>query len=144
MLPLAPRDRRFNFIKCINTTAHIIKRERELFSLFTRFSFSFTPLPPPFFSFFICPRRENGNVESKGKEGTKKAVSRCKIYDVQVSARERTNAEPRGVSPVRIAGKSTATRMSPVSILPSVRPSVRSFVSSSLWQWKVVHERARG
>lgn len=113
------------------------KTFRELF-LFSPVSVFFSY----FFLSFVCSRRENGDVESRRKGGTEKeVVSRCKIYDVQVSARERTNVEPRGVSSVRIVGKSTVTpttRMSPVSILLSVR----SFLPPAMA--KVVQEWARG
>lgn len=118
----------------INTIARVVKREHFAF-------FSFRPFLFPFSHIFFLSFAPGEKTTMSRAGGTKKeAVSRCKIYDVQVSARGWTRAEPRGVSPIRIVGKSTVTpttRVCPLYLF--CRPFVRSF----LWQWRRSFTSAR-
>jgi len=132
-MPFGAPKSMIEFYDCINTTARVVKREH--FASFLFFSSVPLSLLPPIFFFFVCPGRENDDVESRGVRKRRQFL----VARFTTSKYRRTSAELRRVSPVRIAGKSTvtSTTVSPVSILSSVR----SFLPSAMA--KVVHERAR-
>jgi len=85
-MPFGASKSTIEFYDCINTTASVVKREH--FASFLLFSSVPLSLLLPFFFLFRLPRaRKRRCREQRGTK--KKAVSRCKIYDVQVSANER-------------------------------------------------------
>jgi len=126
----------FTTVYKYNSARRQARTFRKLSSLSVRSSFLFLP----FFFFFVCPGRENDDVESRGYEKggsfSLQDLRRSSIGErVNESGASRSFPNPHCW---KIDGDADDESMSPISILPSVR----SFLPPAMA--KVVHKRARG